>query len=95
MLTLVKGDVFEFCVAMCNVDPYAVKGVEFSSKDLAVKHEVMFDDGIYRIRIPGSMTKDFPTGFAKYDITVTLIDDEKVTVVHNGRVEVLEKRSEV
>ena len=95
MLTLVKGDVFEFCVAMCNVDPYAVKSVEFSSKDLGIRHEAMFDDGIYRIRIPGEKTKDFPVGFPRYDVTVTLIDDEKLTVVHDSRVEVLEKRSEV
>ena len=95
MLTVVKGDVFEFCVAMCNVDPYAVKKVEFSSRDLAVKHEAFFDDGIYRVRIHGEITKNFPVGFAKYDITVTLIDGEKVTVKANERVEILEKRNEV
>lgn len=95
MITVVKGDVFEFCVAMCNVDPYAVKKVEFSSRDLGIKHEAFFDDGIYRVRIHGEITRNFPVGFAKYDITVTLIDDEKVTVKSNERVEVLEKRNEV
>ena len=95
MLHLVRGDILEFCVAMCNVDPYAVKKVEFSSKDLSITTEAFFDDGVYRVRILGEKTKDFPIGFSKYDITLTLIDDEKVTIRHNERIEVLEKRSEV
>ena len=95
MLTVVKGDIFEFCVVMCNVDPYAVKKVEFSSRDLGLIHEAFYDDGVYRVRIHGEVTKNFPVGFAKYDVTVTLIDDERLTVKVNERVQVLEKRNEV
>ena len=53
MLHLLRGDILEFCVAMCNVDPYAVKKVEFSSKDLSITTEAFFDDGVYRVRILG------------------------------------------
>lgn len=95
MLHLVQGDIFEFCVAICNVDPYAIKRVDFSSKDLGLTTEAFFDDGVYRVRIPGEKTKNFPLGFARYDITITLIDNEQVTVKHNERVEVLGKKSEV
>jgi len=95
MLHLVQGDVLEFCIAMCNVDPFAVKQVHFISKDLGVEVEAYWDNGVYRVRVQGEITQKFPVGFARYDVVVTLIDDEKVTVKLNEKMEVLKRNSEV
>lgn len=96
MLRVVKGDVFEFVIILCRIDPIVIEKVTFQSKDLGINQEAEQEEDIYRVRILGDITKDFSTGFAKFDIVVTLTDGETITVKHNDKVEVLEKvKSEV
>lgn len=96
MLRVVKGDVFEFVIILCRIDPIVIETVTFQSKDLGINQEAEQEEDIYRVRILGDITKDFKAGFAKFDIVVTLTDGETITVKHNDKVEVLEKvKSEV
>jgi len=94
MLKIVKGDVFEFVVCV-KIDPVIIERVVFESKDLNLEHTAELENGIYRVRILGEETKKFPKGFARFDITATFIDGEKLTLKRNDKVEVLEKSSEV
>ncbi len=96
MLRVVKGDVFEFVIMLCRIDPIVIEKVIFQSKELGLELIAEQEDDIYRIRILGETTKNFPTGFVRYDIMVALIDGENLTVKHNDKIEVLEKaKSEV
>ena len=95
MLTLIQGDVFEFCIRLgYKIDPYAVKSVEFISKDLNFRQRAFLEDGAYRVRVEGRVTRRFPVGFSRYDVVLTLIDGETVTV-KSERLEVLKRQSEV
>ena len=87
MLQVVKGDVFEFGLSFGNVDPELIEKVVFACKELGIEEE----EDEFRVRIPGEVTKDFKTGFLKYDIIATLIDEQEVTLVHRQKIEVLER----
>ena len=91
MLRVVKGDVFEFIIMLCRIDPIVVEKVIFQSKDLGLELQAEQEEDIYRIRIQGDTTKDFKPGFARYDIVVAFVDGEKLTVKHNDKIEVLNK----
>lgn len=91
MLQVVKGDVFEFVIMLCRIDPIVIEKVIFQSKDLGLELQAEQEEDIYRIRILGERTKEFKIGFAKYDIVVVLIDGERITVKHNDKIEVLNK----
>ena len=96
MLRVVKGDVFEFVILLCRIDPSVIEKVIFQSKDLGLELVAEQEEDIYRIRILGEITKNFKAGFARYDIVVALIDGENLTVKHKEKIEVLEKaKSEV
>lgn len=88
MLHVVQGDVFEFSITLCNVDFDLIEKVEFISKRLDVKERATLEDKTYQVRIPGERTKTFPLGFAKYNVIVTFIDGEELTVRYD-KVEVL------
>ena len=95
MLNLVRGDMLEFTIALPNADGYAIQKVEFASSDLAIRTDAFLDGKVYRVRIEGEKTKDFPVGFSHYDIIVTLIDNQQVTLKYQERIEVLARKSEV
>ena len=88
MLHVVQGDVFEFSITLCNVDFGLIEKVEFVSKRLAIAERAVLEDSTYQVRIPGEKTKTFPLGFAKYNVIVTFIDGEELTV-RCDKVEVL------
>ena len=89
MLKVVKGDVFEFGLSFENVATELIEKVVFACKELGIEADREEDE--FRIRIPGEVTKDFKTGFLKYDIIATLIDEQEVTLVHRQKLEVLER----
>ena len=91
MLRVIKGDIFEFAIAMCNVDRQAVSKVEFISNELGITQKAFIEGGVYRVRILGTQTKDFPLGFARYDIVATLTDGETATIQFNEWIEILER----
>lgn len=91
MLQVVKGDVFEFGLSFGNVDPELIEKVVFACKELEIEEEADREEDEFRIRIVGEVTKDFKTGFLKYDIIATLIDEQEVTLVHRQKIEVLER----
>ena len=95
MLKIIQGDVFEFSVCFGNVPLFAIQKVEFASKDLGVFQSAELYKGRYSVRIEGERTKCFSPGFARYDLTLTLVDGQKLTVCRNERIEVLEKVNEV
>lgn len=95
MLNLVRGDMLEFTIALPNADNYAIQRVEFASSDLAIKVDAFLDGKVYRVRIEGEKTKNFPIGFSRYDIIVTLIDNQQVTLKYQERIEILDRKSEV
>ena len=85
----------EFTIALPNADNYAIQRVEFASSDLAIKADAFLDGKVYRVRIEGEKTKNFPIGFSRYDIIVTLIDNQQVTLKYQERIEILDRKSEV
>lgn len=91
MLKVVQGDVLEFVIMLCRIDPIVIERVTFQCKDLGLEQVAEQEDDIYRIRILGEITKNFPIGFSRYDIAVTLTDGEQLTVKHNDKIEVLKK----
>ena len=91
MLQVVKGDVFEFGLSFGNVDPELIEKVVFACKELGIEEEADREEDEFRVRIPGEVTKDLKTGFLKYDIIATLIDEQEVTLVHRQKIEVLER----
>ena len=90
MLKVVKGDVFEFGLSFENVATELIEKVVFACKELGIEEEADREEDEFRIRILGEVTKDFKTGFLKYDIA-TLIDEQEVTLVHRQKLEVLER----
>ena len=95
MLQIIKGDVFEICVCLCEVPVVVVSRVVFTSKGLGIEEDAFIDNGHFHVRIPGERTKDLPTGIAKYDITVILTDGERMTVQRDTPIEVVNKTNEV
>ena len=95
MLQVVQGDVFEFGVDFCNLEPMLIERVVFTSKKLGIQETAVFENGEYRVRIEGERTRLFPAGFIGYDLTVVLIDGERLTVRNNEKIEVLRKSNEV
>ena len=91
MLKVVKGDVFEFGLSFENVATELIEKVVFACKELGIEEEADREEDEFRVRIPGEVTKDFKTGFLKYDIIATLIDEQEVTLVHRQKIEVLER----
>ena len=91
MLKIIQGDVFEFGVCIGNVPLFVIARVEFASKDLGVFQVAELYKGRYSVRIEGERTKYFSPGFARYDLTLTLVDGQKLTVCRNEKIEVLEK----
>ena len=91
MLKVVKGDVFEFGLSFENVATELIAKVVFACKELGIEEEADREEDEFSIRIPGEVTKDFKTGFLKYDIIATLIDEQEVTLVHRQKLEVLER----
>lgn len=91
MLKVVKGDVFEFGLSFGNVATELIEKVVFACKELGIEEEADREEDEFRVRIPGEVTKDFKTGFLKYDIIATLIDEQEVTLVHRQKIEVLER----
>ena len=91
MLKVAKGDVFEFGLSFENVTTELIEKVVFACKELGIEEEADREEDEFRIRIPGEVTKDFKTGFLKYDIIATLIDEQEVTLVHRQKLEVLER----
>ena len=91
MLQVVKGDVFEFGLSFGNVDPELIEKVVFACKELGIEAEADREEAEFRVRIAGEVTRNFKTGFLKYDIIATLIDEQEVTLVHRQKIEVLER----
>ncbi|MEG1882003.1 MAG: hypothetical protein RR207_05890 [Clostridia bacterium] len=95
MLQIIQGDIFELCIDICNIDPVAIEKVEFSSKDLGVQENVKLYKNRYTLRIAGEKTKSFKEGFVRYDLTITFIDKEVLTIKRNDKIEVLSKVNKV
>lgn len=91
MLQVVKGDVLEFGISFGNVDPELIEKVVFACKELGIEETADREEDEFRIRISGEVTKNFKSGFLKYDIIATLIDSQEVTIVHRQKIEVLER----
>ena len=88
MLKVVKGDVFEFGLSFENVATELIEKVVFACKELRIEEEADREEDALPIC---EVTKDFKTGFLKYDIIATLIDEQEVTLVHRQKLEVLER----
>ena len=88
MLHIRQGDLFEFTLTLLNIDFSLISKVEFISEKLNLQEIAELDGEIYRVRIEGARTRNFPLGFAKYFIVVTLIDGEELTPICD-KVEVL------
>ena len=95
MLKVVKGDVFEFGVSFGNVATELIEKVVFACKELGIEEEADREEDEFRVRIPGEVTRNFKTGFLKYDIIATLIDEQEVTLVHRQYLEVMERLENV
>jgi hypothetical protein len=91
MLKVVKGDVFEFGLSFGNVATELIEKVVFACKELEIEEEADREEDEFRVRILGEVTRNFKTGFLKYDIIATLIDEQEVTLVHRQKLEVLER----
>lgn len=94
MLKVVQGNIFEFVIVLYGIHPSLVNEVIFESEKLGIREIAEQEEDVYRIRISGERTKSFPLGFQPYNITVTLLDNEKLTV-KRSKVEVLKKVGEV
>ena len=88
MLHVVRGDVFEFSILLCSIDLDLIEKIEFISKRLNICERAERDGDSYRVKILGERTKEFPLGFSKYNVIVTLIDGGELTV-RCDKVEVL------
>lgn len=91
MLQIIQGDVFEICVDFCRIERTLIERVVFASKDLGAERDAEECNGNYRIRFEGGETTQFPSGFARYDLTVCFVDGECLTVRHDEKIEVLKK----
>lgn len=91
MLQVVKGDVLEFGISFGNIDSELIEKVVFACKELGVEETADREEDEFRIRIAGETTKNFKTGFLKYDLIATLVDEQEVTIVHRQKIEVLER----
>lgn len=80
MLHFVKGDVFEFCLTLIGTEPELVTKVVLQSKSLGWEIEATREDDYYRIREIGEVTKLAKPGFHKYEIVITLVDGQELTV---------------
>lgn len=95
MLKLIKGDVFEISICPCDIPAMLIDRLVFSSKDLNIEEDAFIDNCTFHVRIVGERTKDFPIGFVHYDLTVFLVDGQRLTIKHNELIEIVGKMNEV
>lgn len=91
MLQIIQGDVFELCIDIDGIDHNLIEKITFSSKSLGLNEPLQYYDGRFTIRIEGERTKVFPIGFSGYDLTLTLLGGESLTIKHGEKIEVLKK----
>lgn len=91
MLQIIQGDIFELCIDIKDIDHSLIEKAMFSSKSLGLNETLEYYDGRFTIRIEGEHTKVFPIGFSGYDLTLTLLGGESLTIKHGEKIEVLKK----
>ncbi len=92
MISIVKGDVFEFDVEVEDVDLTYIDKVTLHIPKLNIKEEATFINEVYKIRIEGNVTREFPVGFFNYSLIITFTDGEEYTALTDEKLEVVLRR---
>lgn len=92
-LSFYAGDVFEAWFILDSVDREAVSEVCWTCRDLGLCVHLPYSQlrHAYCLRLDSSFTQELPSGVYYFDLTVELIDGNRITLIYDAVLTVYKK----
>lgn len=96
-IEIIQGDTIEKNVVISGVDSADIEKVYFSSEKLQIEKELTYDSENEKwvFKLDPSETKDLPITTTDFDITIKFTNDDVMTCVYRGVIQVLPKINKV
>jgi hypothetical protein len=96
-IRVIRGDILEVYFEIIGIEPEGIKDVYFTAarQGFSVKLPYSQENEGYCLRFGSDVTELLSHCIGSYDLTVELIDGNKMTLISDGAFDVLKKRNKI